>query len=176
MVEDLIIEEQKIKGVILKDESIILGEIVILTTGTYLKSDILIGDTRTRKGPHNEEPSLYLSDNLKKLGFQIIRLKTGTPPRIDKNSINFSKTKIETGDKIPLRFNHDINYDYDIEKQEPCYLTYTNKKLHQIINDNLTKSSMYGGLADVTSVGPRYCPSIEDKVVRFSDKDRHQIF
>ena len=176
MVEDLIIEEKKIKGVILKDESIILGEIVILTTGTYLKSDILIGDTRTRKGPHNEEPSLYLSDNLKKLGFQIIRLKTGTPPRIDKNSINFSKTKIETGDKIPLRFNHDINYDYDIEKQEPCYLTYTNKKLHQIINDNLTKSSMYGGLADVTSVGPRYCPSIEDKVVRFSDKDRHQIF
>ncbi len=176
MVEDLFIEDDKVKGVILKDKSIIKSSIVILTTGTYLKSDVLIGNSRTRKGPHDEKPSLHLSDNLKKLGFKIIRLKTGTPPRIDKNSIDFSKTKIETGDNVHLSFNHDNIVNYDIEKQEPCYLTYTNEKLHQIIRDNLNKSSMYGGLSDIISVGPRYCPSIEDKVVRFSDKERHQIF
>ena len=176
MVEDLIIENNKIRGIVLKDKSIIKGKIVILTTGTYLKSDILIGSTRTLKGPHDEDPSLYLSDNLRKLGFRIIRLKTGTPPRIDRNSIDFSKTKIEKGDPYHLKFNHDINYNYDIVKQEPCYLTYTNYKTHEIITKNLNKSSMYGGLNDVTSVGPRYCPSIEDKVVRFKDKERHQIF
>ena len=176
MVEDLIIENNVVKGVILKDKSIIKGKIVILTTGTYMKSDILIGSTRTRQGPHGEKPSQHLSDNLKKLGFEIIRLKTGTPPRIARDSIDFNKTKIETGDTVYLSFNHDDYYNYDIENQEPCYLTYTNLKTHQIINENLHKSSMYGGLPDVISVGPRYCPSIEDKVVRFSDKDRHQIF
>ncbi len=176
MVEDLVIENNVVKGVILKDKSVIKGKIVILTTGTYMKSDILIGSTRTRQGPHGEEPSQHLSDNLKKLGFEIIRLKTGTPPRIARDSIDFNKTKIETGDPVYLSFNHDDYYNYDIEKQEPCYLTYTNLKTHQIINENLHKSSMYGGLPDVISVGPRYCPSIEDKVVRFSDKDRHQIF
>ena len=176
MVEDLIIENNVVKGVILKDKSIIKGKIVILTTGTYMKSDILIGSTRTRQGPHGEKPSQHLSDNLKKLGFEIIRLKTGTPPRIARDSIDFNKTKIETGDTVYLSFNHDDYYEYDIENQEPCYLTYTNLKTHQIINENLHKSSMYGGLPDVISVGPRYCPSIEDKVVRFSDKDHHQIF
>ncbi len=176
MVEDLIIENNKIKGIVLKDKSIITGKIVILTTGTYLKSDVLIGSTRTRKGPHDEEPSLYLSNSLRNLGFEIIRLKTGTPPRIDRNSIDFRKTKVEKGDPYHLSFNHDIYYDYDLEKQEPCYLTYTNHKTHQIINENLNKSSMYGGLDDIISVGPRYCPSIEDKVVRFKDKERHQIF
>ncbi|MDD2180819.1 MAG: tRNA uridine-5-carboxymethylaminomethyl(34) synthesis enzyme MnmG [Bacilli bacterium] len=176
MVEDLIIENNIVKGVILQDKRVIKSDCVILTTGTYLKSDVLIGSTRTRKGPHDEKPSLYLSDNLKKIGFKIIRLKTGTPPRIDKKTIDFTKTRIEKGDDIHLNFNHDYYYDYDSKNQEPCYLTYTNSKLHEIIHENLNKSSMYGGLKDITSVGPRYCPSIEDKVVRFSDKDRHQIF
>ncbi len=176
MVEDLLIEKETVKGVILKNKEIIKGKMIILTTGTYLKSDILIGSKRIRKGPHNEEPSLYLSDNLKKRGFNIIRLKTGTPPRIDQKTINYSKTKKESGDSQYLSFNHDDYYSYDINNQEPCYLTYTNKKVHHIIKENLSKSSMYGGLADIDSVGPRYCPSIEDKVIRFSDKDRHQIF
>ncbi|MDD2518313.1 MAG: tRNA uridine-5-carboxymethylaminomethyl(34) synthesis enzyme MnmG [Bacilli bacterium] len=176
MVEDLVIENNKVTGVLLKNKTKVIGKMVILTTGTYLKSDVLIGSTRTRKGPHDEEPSLHLSDNLKDLGFQILRLKTGTPPRIDKNTIDFSKTRLETGDDKYLSFNHDFIYDYDIENQQPCYLTYTNAKLHQLIQNNLEKSSMYGGLTDIVSVGPRYCPSIEDKVVRFSDKERHQIF
>lgn len=176
MVEDLIIEDRTVKGVILSDKTIVKGKMVILTTGTYLKSNILIGSTRTVQGPHGEKPSLHLSDNLRKLGFEIIRLKTGTPPRIARDSIDFSKTKLEPGDPVHLSFNHDIYYEYDIEKQEPCYLTYTNSETHRIIRENLNKASMYGGLPDVISVGPRYCPSIEDKVVRFSDKERHQIF
>ncbi len=176
MVENLIIEKNKIRGVILKNQTKIYSEIVILTTGTYMKSDILIGNNRTRKGPNNEEPSLYLSDNLQKLGFKIIRLKTGTPPRIDKHTIDYSKMKIEPGDKTHLAFSFDTIPTYKIEEQEDCYLTYTNKKMHEIIKENLHLSSMYGGIEDVTSVGPRYCPSIEDKIVRFSDKEKHQIF
>jgi tRNA uridine 5-carboxymethylaminomethyl modification enzyme len=176
MVEDLIIENNIIKGVILYDEAKILSTAVILTTGTYLKSDILIGDTRTSSGPQEQQPSLFLSDNLNKYGFEILRLKTGTPPRISKESIDFSKTKIETGDNEVLTFSFENKVYYKIEDQEPCYLIYTNEKTHNIINENLTKSSMYGGLTDITGVGPRYCPSIEDKIVRFNDKERHQLF
>ncbi len=176
MVEDLIVVNNVIQGVILANKIIIKAKKVILTTGTYLKSDILIGNKRTRSGPNNEIPSYKLSDNLKKLGFEIIRLKTGTPPRIDKNTINFSKMKKELGDKTHLYFSHDNNLEYDLEQQEVCYLTYTNLKMHEIIKSNLSKSSMYGGIEKIESIGPRYCPSIEDKVVRFSDKERHQIF
>ena len=174
MVENLIVENNKVKGVILKDNKEILSDIVILTTGTYLKADILVGDTRTRKGPNNQEPSLFLSENLQKLGFEIQRLKTGTPPRLDKSTIDYSKTRREEGDKTPVTFSFDTTPTYDVDNQEPCYLVYTNENTHQIINENLTKSSMYGGY--VEGVGPRYCPSIEDKVVRFSDKNRHQLF
>ncbi len=176
MVEDLIIENDTVKGVILSDGTKIESQIVILTTGTYLKADILVGNTRTRKGPHGEEPSNFLSDNLKKYGFQIKRLKTGTPQRIDRKTIDFSKTKLEPGDNKLLTFSFDLEPSYKIEDQEPCYLTYTTEKTHQIIRDNLNKSSMYGALDDITGIGPRYCPSIEDKVVRFSDKERHQLF
>ena len=176
MVEDLIIENQKVKGVILSDDTRILGQMVILTTGTYLKADILRGSTRTRSGPHGENPSLHLSDNLKKYGFEILRLKTGTPPRIEKSSIDFSQTKREDGDSVLYTFSHDIEPIYDVDKQEPCHLIYTTEKTHQIILDNLSKSSMYGGLDDIKGVGPRYCPSIEDKITRFKDKDRHQLF
>lgn len=176
MVENLIVEENTVKGIVLNNGTKITSKAVILTTGTYLKSDILRGSTRTRSGPHGETPSQHLSDNLKKYGFEILRLKTGTPPRIEKSSIDYSKTKREDGDKQPYTFSHDTSPIYDPTNQEPCYLIYTNKTTHKIINDNLSKSSMYGGLNDITGVGPRYCPSIEDKITRFKDKERHQLF
>ena len=172
----MIIENNQVKGVILENGEKIVSKIVILTTGTYLKSDILIGDTRTREGPHGEKPSNYLSDNLKKYGFKIIRLKTGTPQRIAKDSIDFSKTKIEEGDKVYHTFSFDDQPSYNIEDQIPCHLIYTTSETHKIILENLNKSSMYGGLDDITGVGPRYCPSIEDKIVRFKDKEKHQLF
>lgn len=176
MVEDLIVDSDIVKGVILEDGTKIESDAVILTTGTYLKSDILVGNTRTRKGPHEEKPSNHLSDKLKEYGFNIIRLKTGTPQRLDKNTIDFSKTKLEPGDNVFHTFSFDLEPCYKIEEQEPCYLTYTTERTHQIIRDNLNKSSMYGALDDIKGIGPRYCPSIEDKVVRFSDKERHQLF
>ena len=176
IVEDLIVEDNKVKGVILENGEKITSEAVILTTGTYLKADILVGDTRRREGPHGEKPSNHLSDNLAKLGFVIKRLKTGTPQRIDKNTIDYSKMQIEEGDKEHLSFSFDINPTYDINTQVPCHLIYTTPETHKIIRDNLSKSSMYGGLKDIKGIGPRYCPSIEDKVVRFADKERHQLF
>ena len=176
MVEDLIVKDNTVYGIVSDSGENITSNIVILTTGTYLKSDILIGDTRTRSGPHNEKPSMHLSDNLKKYGFNILRLKTGTPPRIDRSTIDFTKTKREDGDKIPYTFSHTNPPIYDVNNQEPCYLIYTTAETKKIIQDNLNKSSMYGGLDDITGVGPRYCPSIEDKMVRFSDKEKHQLF
>ena len=175
-VEDLIVENNKMKGIILGNNEKIYCDAVILTTGTYLKADILVGDTRRREGPHGEKPSMYLSDNLEKLGFKIIRLKTGTPQRIDKNTIDFSKTREEKGDSNHLSFSFDRIPTYDIDDQISCHLIYTTEETHKIIRENLTKSSMYGGLDDIKGVGPRYCPSIEDKVVRFADKEKHQLF
>ncbi len=174
LVEDLIVENKKIRGIILEDGTKILSDAVILTTGTYLKSSILVGEHKKSEGPHGERPSRFLSDTLKKLGFRILRLKTGTPPRIEKASIDFTKTSLEAGDEIPHTFSFENKIYYDVEKQEPCHLIYTNEQTHKIINDNLEKSSMYGGY--VEGIGPRYCPSIEDKVVRFKDKERHQLF
>ncbi len=176
MVEDLIVDNNQVKGVVLEDGTNLSSKIVILTTGTYLKSDILVGNTRTRKGPHGEKPSNFLSDKLKEYGFKIIRLKTGTPQRIDRKTIDFSKTKLEPGDNTYHTFSFDLEPCYKIEDQEPCYLTYTNELTHQIIRDNLNKSSMYGALDDIEGIGPRYCPSIEDKVTRFADKEKHQLF
>ncbi len=176
MVENLIVKDNTVYGVVLEDGKNITSNIVILTTGTYLKSDILIGNTRTRSGPHDEKPSMHLSDNLKKYGFNILRLKTGTPPRIERSSIDFSKARREDGDKEYYTFSHTNKPVYDVNKQEPCYLIYTTDETKKIINENLNKSSMYGGLDDITGVGPRYCPSIEDKMVRFSDKEKHQLF
>lgn len=176
LVEDLIIEDNVVKGVILENGDKIFSNVVILTTGTYLKADILVGDTRTRQGPHGEKPSNHLSDKLRDYGFNIIRLKTGTPQRIDKKSIDFSKAKIEEGDKEYRTFSFDIEPQYDIAKQIPCHLIYTTDETKRIILENLNKSSMYGGLDDIKGVGPRYCPSIEDKMVRFRDKERHQLF
>ncbi len=176
MVEDLIVDNSTVKGIILEDGTKIEAEKVILTTGTYLKADILVGNTRTRKGPHGEKPSNFLSEKLENYGFKIIRLKTGTPQRIERSTIDFSKTKIEPGDDKLLTFSYDLKPCYKIEDQEPCYLTYTTEETHRIIRENLNKSSMYGALDDIKGIGPRYCPSIEDKVTRFADKERHQLF
>ncbi len=176
LVEDLIINDQTVCGVILEDGTKISSKMVILTTGTYMKADILVGDTRKREGPHGERPSLFLSDRLKDLGFKIIRLKTGTPQRIKKDSIDYSKLQLEPGADKLYTFSHDYPAEYKVDQQIPCYLLYTNEKTHQIIRENLQKSSMYGGLDDVKGIGPRYCPSIEDKVVRFADKEKHQLF
>lgn len=174
MVEDLIIEDNKIEGVVLADGTKIESDVVILTTGTYLRSVILAGSSKHSEGPHGEKESKFLSTNLKNLGFKILRLKTGTPPRIAKDSIDYSKTSLEQGDDQPLTFSFDNQLYYDYKNQVPCHLIYTTKTTHEIIKAHLKESSMYGGY--VEGVGPRYCPSIEDKVVRFIDKERHQLF
>ena len=174
MVENLIVNDNKVGGVILSDEKVLKSDAVILTTGTYLKANILIGSENTPGGPHGEARSNNLSDNLKKLGLEIQRLKTGTPPRIKKDSIDFSKMQEELGDNEYYTFSFDNPPFYEINKQQKCYLLYTNAKTHEIIRNNLDKSAMYGGY--VTGIGPRYCPSIEDKIVRFADKERHQLF
>lgn len=176
LVEDLIVENNKIKCVKLSTGKEIMCDAVILTTGTYMKANILVGDKRTVSGPKGTRPSLYLSENLEKLGFKLLRLKTGTPPRIDRSTIDFSKTKREDGDDKLYTFSFDNKPYYTVENQEPCYLTYTTEETHKIIRDNLGKSSMYGGFYEKLGTGPRYCPSIEDKVVRFADKERHQLF
>ncbi len=174
MVEDLIVENNKVLGVILDNKEKIYAKEVILTTGTYLKANILVGSDNKPSGPHGEKRSNHLSDNLKKYGLNIIRLKTGTPPRIKKDSIDFSVLKEELGDNEYWTFSYDIEPQYDINRQQKCYLLWTNDKTHKIIKEHLKESAMYGGYA--TGVGPRYCPSIEDKVVRFADKERHQLF
>ena len=174
LVEDLMVEDNKIKGVILEDGTKIEADVVVLTTGTYLRGMILVGANKTPGGPHGERDSKFLSTKLKELGFNILRLKTGTPPRVDKSTIDYEKTSLEAGDDRVLTFSYDNKVYYDYKEQTPCHLIYTNDKTHQIIKDHLKESSMYGGY--VEGIGPRYCPSIEDKVVRFSDKERHQLF
>lgn len=174
MVEDLIIEDNCAKGVILADGHEIKGTIVILTTGTYLKSEILCGDQKYASGPDEEKESKFLSERLRALGLRIQRLKTGTPPRVEIDSIDYSQTSLQPGTDAKLAFSYQTDEFIPLEKQLPCYLTYTNEKTHQIICNNLERSSMYGGY--VSGIGPRYCPSIEDKVVKFSDKSQHQIF
>lgn len=174
MIEDLILQDNIVKGVITESGEKIFSKIVILTTGTYLKGNILIGSENTPGGPHGEKRCNNLSEKLKEYGLKILRLKTGTPQRIKKDSIDFRVMQREDGDKFPWTFSNDFKATFDIDKQSPCYLLYTNQKTHEIIRNNLEKSAMYGGYA--TGVGPRYCPSIEDKIVRFSDKERHQLF
>ena len=174
IVDDLLVKDNKVYGIKLENGDEILGTMVILTTGTYLKAEVLVGDKRSSSGPHGEKPAKNLSENLKKYGITIQRLKTGTPQRIARDSINYDVLSIENGDSVLRTFSFDTEPLYKISDQLPCYLTYTNETTHQIIRDNLTKSSMYGGY--VHGIGPRYCPSIEDKVVRFADKERHQLF
>ncbi len=174
MVENLLVEDKKMKGIELEDGTKINADAVILTTGTYLKAVVLTGSKKTPSGPHGEKESKFLSDSLRKLGFTIKRLKTGTPQRIDKNSIDYSKTQEEKGDSVTHTFSFDNIVYRKPEDQISCHLIYTTPKTHEIIKEHLNESSMYGGY--VEGIGPRYCPSIEDKVVRFSDKERHQLF
>ena len=174
MVENLIVENNTIKGIILADNTEILCDALILTTGTYLRSKILVGSTSKEEGPHGEKRSNNLSNVLNSYGFEIQRLKTGTPQRLDRSTIDFSKLKEESGDDCYWTFSFDNGPLYDKDKQIKCHIVYTTPKTHEIIRKNLKKSAMYGGYAE--GIGPRYCPSIEDKVVRFADKERHQLF
>merc|ERR1711879_115222 len=166
--------DDEIKGVELESGDVILGQKFIVTTGTFMQAKIMVGDDIKLEGPDKQKPSLGLSPQLRELGFDTQRLKTGTPPRIKRGSIDFSKTEEHPGDLEERCFSYDNIYYFDVNKQWPCYLTYTAPSTHSVILNNLELSSMYSGV--VEGVGPRYCPSIEDKLVRFKDKARHQIF
>ena len=173
-VKELIIEDNIVLGVKTTSGTVLKGKKIIVTTGTFLNSLILVGDQKTSQGPEKQKPSTGLSPQLEAYGFTLSRLKTGTPPRVKRDTIDYAKTKIQPGDDGLRHFSYYNDKAYDIEKQHPCYLTYTSPRTHEIINENLDKSSMYSGV--VEGIGPRYCPSIEDKLVRFNDKPRHQIF
>lgn len=173
MVDDLLVEDNRVAGVLIQKREI-RSRAVILTTGTYMESAILRGHKVFTGGPDGEKASLGLSPNLRKMGIKTIRLKTGTPQRLRRDSIDFSKLEVQHGSEKPLRFSFTESKVVPFEEQISCYLTYTNEKTHRIIREHLKDSAMYGGV--VTGVGPRYCPSIEDKIVRFSDKPRHQLF
>lgn len=169
---NIIVENGQVKGVETNIGAIYNVKAVILATGTYLKGKIYIGEVNFESGPDGVFPANKLSECLKKLGIEIVRFKTGTPARVNKKSIDFSKMEIQNGDEkiVPFSFDND-----ELEREQvPCYLTYTNERTHEIIRQNLHRSPLYAGKIEGT--GPRYCPSIEDKVVRFSDKERHQIF
>lgn len=172
MVEKLIVEDGVVKGVITKTGAIYSSKTVVITTGTYLRGEIILGELKYSSGPNNQQPSIKLSEHLEELGFELVRFKTGTPPRVDSNTIDYSKTEIQPGDEVPRSFSYETT-KY-ITDQLPCWLTYTNDRTHQIIDANLHRSPMFSGM--IKGTGPRYCPSIEDKVVRFNDKPRHQIF
>ena len=174
LVDEVLIEDGKAIGVKLSDDTKIYAKAVILTTGTYLNSKTLRGHDFKIEGPDGEPTTYGLSAQLKRLGFDVTRLKTGTPPRIKKDSIDYSKVSLEPGDDIVTNFSFDGNIENLSGVEVPCYLTYTNLEIHDIIMNNLDASAMYGGV--IEGVGPRYCPSIETKVVRFNDKERHQIF
>ncbi|MFA5542383.1 MAG: tRNA uridine-5-carboxymethylaminomethyl(34) synthesis enzyme MnmG [Bacilli bacterium] len=173
-IEELVVEDNKIVGVLTESNEIIKSKTVIIASGTYMRSHILVGSSSTKSGPENQKTTSGLSESLKKLGFKLIRLKTGTPPRIKKDSIDYDKTTIQYGDSQKWHFSDETTKPIGLENQVPCYLTYTTEETHRIINENLHSSAMYSGV--VEGVGPRYCPSIEDKIVRFSNKERHQIF
>ena len=176
IVERINFENKKVTGVTLKDGSIIESKAIILTSGTFMSSNILVGHTSTESGPEDEPTTKNLSQSLRDQGIRTFRLKTGTPARIYTASIDFSKTEIQPGTPAFVCFSYDTKKEdvLAFDEQWNCYLTYTTPLTHQIIKDNLQKSAMYSGL--VKGVGPRYCPSIEDKIVRFADKERHQIF
>lgn len=172
LVEELIVEDGKCVGVVTQTGTRYLAKSVVLTTGTYLRGKIIMGELTYESGPNNQQPSVRLSHHLRELGFNLVRFKTGTPPRVHKDTIDFSKTEIQPGDDKPKFFSYETKGSNN--EQLPCWLTYTSPETHQIINDNLHRAPMFSGLIEGT--GPRYCPSIEDKVVRFSDKSKHQIF
>nr|WP_263323988.1 tRNA uridine-5-carboxymethylaminomethyl(34) synthesis enzyme MnmG [Neobacillus sp. Marseille-Q6967] len=172
MVEQLIVENGVCVGVITKTGAIYRAKTVVITTGTFLRGEVIIGELKYSSGPNNQQPSIKLSEHLEELGFELVRFKTGTPPRVNSHTIDYSKTEIQPGDEVPRAFSYETT-KY-ITDQLPCWLTYTNENTHLLIDQNLHRSPMYSGM--IKGTGPRYCPSIEDKVVRFNDKPRHQIF
>ncbi|GAA4867449.1 tRNA uridine-5-carboxymethylaminomethyl(34) synthesis enzyme MnmG [Paenibacillus vulneris] len=172
LVEELIVEDGVCKGVITKTGARYMGKAVVITTGTYLRGKIIMGELMYESGPNNQQPAVKLSQSLKDVGLELVRFKTGTPPRVHKDTIDFSKTVIQPGDEKPKFFSFETTEE--VPNQLPCWLTYTSEQTHQIINDNLHRAPMFSGAIEGT--GPRYCPSIEDKIVRFSDKPKHQIF
>ncbi|MCR4611742.1 MAG: tRNA uridine-5-carboxymethylaminomethyl(34) synthesis enzyme MnmG, partial [Lachnospiraceae bacterium] len=173
-VSELIIEDNKIKGVKTYSGATYFCKAVILCTGTYLKARCLYGDVIEYTGPNGLKAANYLTQSLADNDIDILRFKTGTPARIAKDSIDFSKMEEEKGDDEIVPFSFTTDKDSIKKDQVSCYLTYTNEKTHEIIRNNLDKSPIYAGIIEGT--GPRYCPSIEDKVVKFSDKPRHQLF
>ena len=174
MVVSLIAENHEIHGVVLENGTVIKSKVVILTTGTYMESQIFRGHDVRDEGPDGEKPSLGLSPYLRSLGIETFRLKTGTPPRIKRDSIDFSKASKQPGTPRRLAFSYETKEFIPIDEQELCYLVYTTPRTHEIIREHLKDSALFSGL--VTGVGPRYCPSIESKIVTFADKERHQLF
>ncbi len=172
MVEELVVEDGICRGVVTKTGARYLSKTVVITTGTYLRGRVIIGELMYESGPNNQQPSVRLSACLKELGFQLVRFKTGTPPRVHGSTIDFSKTEIQPGDEKPRFFSFET--EEEVPNQLPCWLTYTSEDTHRIIQDNLHRAPMFSGAIEGT--GPRYCPSIEDKIVRFADKPKHQIF
>ncbi|AWB46717.1 tRNA uridine-5-carboxymethylaminomethyl(34) synthesis enzyme MnmG [Paenibacillus sp. CAA11] len=172
MVEELIVEDGTCVGVVTKTGAEYRAQAVVLTTGTYLRGKIIMGELMYESGPNNQQPSVGLAHNLKEHGFELVRFKTGTPPRVHKDTIDFSQTEIQPGDEKPKFFSYETKDSNN--EQLPCWLTYTSIETHEIINANLHRAPMFSGVIEGT--GPRYCPSIEDKIVRFSDKPKHQIF
>ncbi|MEK3856845.1 tRNA uridine-5-carboxymethylaminomethyl(34) synthesis enzyme MnmG [Cytobacillus sp. FSL H8-0458] len=172
MVERLIVEHGECRGVVTQTGAVYHSKAVVITTGTFLRGEIILGELKYSSGPNNQQPSIKLSEHLQELGFDLVRFKTGTPPRVNSHTIDYSKTEIQPGDDVPRAFSYETT-KY-ITDQLPCWLTYTNEETHTLIDNNLHRSPMYSGM--IKGTGPRYCPSIEDKVVRFNDKPRHQIF
>lgn len=174
VVDDLIVEDGECRGVVTNTGARYRAKSVVLTTGTAARGRIFIGELNYSSGPNNTIPAIKLSESLERLGFKLRRFKTGTPPRVNRHTIDYSKTEEEPGDKEPRHFSFTSRDEDYLTDQTSCWMTYTNPKTHEIINENLDRSPMFSG--DIVGVGPRYCPSIETKVVRFADKDRHQIF
>jgi tRNA uridine 5-carboxymethylaminomethyl modification enzyme len=172
MVERLLVENGVCHGVETRTGAQYQAKAVVLTTGTYLRGRIIIGDLSYESGPNNQQPSITLAHNLMELGFQLVRFKTGTPPRVNRRTIDTSVMEPQPGDPVPRAFSYETTEF--ITDQLPCWLTYTNEETHRIIRENLHRAPMYSGVIEGT--GPRYCPSIEDKIVRFADKGRHQVF
>ncbi|WP_404322968.1 tRNA uridine-5-carboxymethylaminomethyl(34) synthesis enzyme MnmG [Cytobacillus firmus] len=172
MVERLIVEDGECRGVVTQTGAVYHSKAVVITTGTFLRGEIILGELKYSSGPNNQQPSIKLSEHLQEIGFDLVRFKTGTPPRVNSHTIDYSKTEIQPGDDVPRAFSYETT-KY-ITDQLPCWLTYTNAETHTLIDNNLHRSPMYSGM--IKGTGPRYCPSIEDKVVRFNDKPRHQIF
>ena len=174
IIDEILVENGNVVGVKTATHQEFAAQAVVVTTGTALRGEIIIGDLKYSSGPNHSLAAINLADNLRDLGFEIGRFKTGTPPRVKASSINYEETDIQPGDEKANHFSYTSHDEDYLKDQIPCWLTYTNGKSHEIIQNNLYRAPMFSGM--VKGVGPRYCPSIEDKIVRFADKERHQLF